>query len=147
MKINIKYAYYIAGLFDGEGCVDKRTLIITNTHKKIIDTASFYLNSLNIPHTISIYKPQQKNYLMFYRIKIYGRINLERFYTYIPFIHREKRRKMLKETMIYKPRKVTEKVYKQIIKLKNQNLSLRKIGKILKLGLGTITYFINKRKY
>ena len=145
--MNKSYAYYIAGLFDGEGNVDKRALIITNTSKSIINTASLYLNYLNIPHKISIHKPIKEHYLLVYRIKIYGRKNLERFYTYIPFVHREKRYKMLKETLVYKPRKVTEKLYKQIIKLRNQNISYRKIAKRLNLGFGTIVYFINKGRY
>lgn len=140
------FVYYIAGIFDGDGCVEKRMLTITNTHKEIINLVSFYLNKLNITHRIKIRIPKNKKHSIAYDIKISGRQNLEKFYTYIPFIHRDKRHKMLKETLKYNPRKVTLKIYKQIIKF-YQKLSLRKIAKKLNIGLGTVTYFIKKGKY
>jgi len=145
--MNKSYVYYIAGIFDGEGGVGKRVLTITNTSKLIIDTTSFYLKKLNISHTISIHQPQKKVYLLVYRIKIYGRKNLDKFYTYIPFVHRDKRHKLLKELVNYKPRKVTKSIYHNILKLRKQQVSLRNIANRFNLGLGTIIYFLHKGKY
>jgi intein/homing endonuclease len=141
------FAYYVAGIFDGEGCVDKKALIITNTHKHLIDVVALYLTKLGISYKVSHHPPQKTNNLKFYRIKIYGKKNLDNFFTYIPFIHRDKRYRLLKELVSYKPRKVTESVYHNILKLRKQQVSLRNIANQLNLGLGTITYFLHKGKY
>lgn len=106
------YVYYIAGIFDGEGGVGNKQLTITNTHKKIIEITSLYLKKLNIPHRIKIRK-KIENYKIVYDIKITGRKNIDNFYTYIPFVHRDKRYKMLKEIQNYKKRKVTLGIYKK----------------------------------
>jgi hypothetical protein len=141
------FVYYIAGIFDGEGSVDKRSLTITNTDKTIINITSFYLNKLGIAHRIKIRPKEKSYYKTCYDIKISGRKNLETFYTYIPFVHRDKRHKMLQETIVYSSRKVTEAIYHKILKLRRQKLSLRNICRVLNLGLGTVTYFLNKGKY
>jgi len=119
--------YYIAGLFDGEGCIDKKRIIITNTKKELLNICFHFLKKLKINN--KIYKRKQyKNCKITYDLKIYGRKNIEKFYKFIPINHTEKLQKLQQMLSDYIVPKITSSIGKLLIKLRKTKLSYAKIA-------------------
>ena len=135
---------YIAGLFDGEGSCSGNCISITNTNLPILKTVSRYLHNINIENTIMIRKYKAKKYYKTaYDIRIYGRKNIDNFYTYIPFQIREKRIAMLK-IIVNTKSVINKEEFKQIKKDVLLGMSYREASKKYNHPFTTIYNYLHK---
>ena len=135
---------YIAGLFDGEGHCSCNRITITNTDLSLIKTVSGYLHDINIENTIATRKQKAKKYYKTaYDIRIYGRRNIDNFYTYIPFQIREKRIAMLK-IIVNTKSVINKEEFKQIKKDVLLGMSYREASKKYNHPFTTIYNYLHK---
>jgi len=87
---------YIAGFFDAKGCFERDTITITNTELYLLQNISKALSKIGIKNKITERKLKNSKHKKAYDIKIYHRSNIDKFYTYIPIMHRQKRHNILK---------------------------------------------------
>ena len=136
--------YYVAGIFDGEGCCSDNSISITNTDLHLLETTSKCLSDIGIKNKIRERKKYEEHFKNAYDLRIYGRKNIDNFYTYIPFQSREKRHKML--NLLVKSRSVIDKkVFKKIENDKLAGMSYRKLAKKFNHPHTTIFNYVSKK--
>jgi len=134
-----KLVYYIAGLFDGEGTVGRKSVSISNTHRPLLELVSNVLTDLNIKHYI--YKRKQlPNRLICYTLDIFRKEYLEKFYKLIPFTHKEKQLKLQQVLKNYHQESIYSSQKEAIVKDYESGLSYRKIAKKFGFKNHTIIY-------
>jgi UDP-N-acetylmuramoylalanine-D-glutamate ligase len=105
-------AAYLAGMFDGEGCVAVarhkgerrdyvRTLQISNADEALIDACTSALDRLGMTWATYTSKPRKAHHLAVQRIHIQGRENLIRFMAVVPFRSAIKREKLVHALSTY----------------------------------------------
>lgn len=129
---------YVAGFFDGEGCITKRRLDIVNTNRNILEKISVFLTKVKIENRIEVRKIYDIRYQPAYVLRIYGYPNLIRFNEKIPLQDREKKEKLEKMLKNYKYPKITIQDKNTIRRLRKDGLSYMKIANIFKTSASTI---------
>jgi hypothetical protein len=122
------FRYYVAGLFDGEGSVDRWLITITNTNKHLLNICYQFLKTLKIKSKIYTRKSMPRQ-LQCFTLKIWGRDNLQKFYDNIPINHIVKRKKLFKNLTLYTRQKISKNIKQSIILDYRKGLTYRAIAK------------------
>ena len=137
---------YIAGFFDGEGHVDTitKTLTIVNTNHDILLIIQNELLNNNIKSVIYTRKIYNSHHKQAYSLRIHGFYNITNFSSCIKIIDIDKNNKLKLLLSSYKNPQYSDEEKQQMIKLKNDGFSMRKIAKELnRSNTGTVS-FLNK---
>jgi LAGLIDADG-like domain len=107
-------AWYLAGLFDGEGCVSytqgsqgfaQKVVELSNTDRSIIDTAVAALEELEIPYSLrGPIHLREERWTPYYSIRLSNYEAIARFAELVPFQCENKRKKI--EHIVNGPRRV-----------------------------------------
>ena len=88
---------WLAGLFDGEGCITRAggkyghpELTITNTDSKLIEKAQRVLDALEIDSSITTIAAQKVHYKVRYSLRVNSSAGIQRFFTVVPIQSKEK---------------------------------------------------------
>jgi hypothetical protein len=146
---------YICGLFDGEGCIYifkgpsntsslNGVVMISNTNFHIIEAASQKLTELNIKN--KIITRDIKNRKTIYNLVIKDIYNIYKFYKIIGTFYEAKDKKFKK---LFKNNEKLRRsnLVKKVFKLREQGLSYKKMGKIVKISPSSICHILNRKFY
>lgn len=139
----IRYKWYLAALVDGEGSVDskRRRISISNTDQGILDFCCMILDQLGYTYSYEKVKKQKDYYTQAYTIRLYKRIDVDRFYLSIPVQSLSKKASLKK--IFNSPRNIPKDKWpiEKIRKLYNEGYGTSTINK--KLNIKNSRYYID----
>ena len=103
-----QYAYWLAGIFDGEGSVSfnpdhsERRVSISNTDPVLIRRITEALDVLGIGYTVYVVQRQKPHHKDSLTVKVSGRANLILFFNWVPFQAPAKTRKLYEALTTFK---------------------------------------------
>jgi len=140
-------AWYLAGLFDGEGWVGLVSpngggakLVIANTDDSIISMACLALDELAIPYTINVQELSRKNpnHKDITNIIVGRRWAIERFINVVPFQSEPKQAKAETVRLSRRCLKPNERPVDRLVELRDAGFTQRAAAQELGIGYTTI---------
>lgn len=138
---------YIAGFFDGEGCVGGAVLSIVNTNKNLLEITSTKLKKLKIENRIRMRKKEEPHHKQAYELRVYGKQNILKFYKFIPIQHQDKIDKLEKLLNSFFYPIVTSEDIKKIKQSRREGLSYRQVAGAMNMSLDKVWRYAHSKKW